>query len=146
MRRGQKGMLVVALVALVTAATCVSAAVPAVQAVRSCGSWNVGGTWTTRQSNTGPLVTFVFRQTGTLVTGTARVGTVSENFHGTLSGTIKGAKLIFVVSWNQRTSGGQQLKGHYAGSVSAGRITGSTYALNAPESAVWSATGIARCR
>jgi hypothetical protein len=112
----------------------------------SCGAWSVGGTWTTRQSNTVPAVTFDFRQTGSVVRGSAMVGPVSNNFHGTLVGTIEGDKLVFVVTWNRRTSNGQLLKGHYAGSVSSGRITGSTYALNAPEQAIWSAVGAARCR
>ena len=116
------------------------------QGAVSCGTWSVGGTWTTRQSNTAPAVTFTFRQDGSVVRGSALVGPASEDFHGTLVGTIKDDRLVFVVTWNQRTSTGQPLKGHYAGRVSKGHITGSTYALNAPEQAVWSAVGAARCR
>ena len=111
----------------------------------TCATWNVDGTWTTRQSNTGPPVTFSFHQAGSGVKGSARVGPVSENFHGTLAGRMKGDKLVFVVTWNELGSDGQPLKGHYAGNVSAGHITGSTYALNAPEQAVWSAVGAAHC-
>ncbi len=64
----------------------------------SCGAWSVGGIWTTRQSNTGPAVTFNFRQDGSAVRGSAMVGPASEDFHGTLSGTIEGDKLMFIVT------------------------------------------------
>lgn len=132
-------------IAVVAAAIGLLGTTQAGRAAVACAAWGVNGTWTTRQSNTGPAVTFDFRQDGSVVTGSAMVGPPSEDFHGTLVGTLKGDKLVFVVTWNQRASNGQPLKGHYAGNVSPGRITGSTYALNAPEQAVWSAVGAARC-
>ena len=112
----------------------------------SCAAWKVSGTWTVRQSNTGPAVVFRFRQSGERVTGTARVGPLSNNFYGTLVGAVAKNHLVFVVTWNRRASDGRVLKGHYAGTVAARLIQGTTYALTGVRDvASWAAVGRAAC-
>ena len=132
---------------LIAATICAIGAGPgSAPAARYCATWKVTGTWTVRQSNTGPAVVFVFHQNSAQVVGTGRVGPVSNNFHGTLTGTISKDRLVFVVTWNRRASDGRMLKGHYAGSVAAKQIVGTSYALTGVRDvATWIASGHATC-
>ena len=109
---------------------------PSRASAATCAKWNVSGVWNGQQSNVGGL-RFTFRQSGTgAVTGNASYSGAS----GSLSGSLKGSTLDFIVSWSDGK------RGHYSGTVNARSISGRGFDVATPTStASWSLTGTAVC-
>lgn len=103
----------------------------------TCAKWDITGVWRASQAGYPSTSTYTFKQSANgQVTGSGNF----PPFTGTLTGTMKGNKLEFIVRWNNGVSG------HVFGTVTAGTISGDGYDDQVPRNtATWSATGKARC-
>jgi len=117
-----------------------------------CTQYSISGAWQTNESNNYHIM-MSFTQNGTTITGTARF-TADEGARagyggpasGTISGTLVGNQLDFVVTFTPKRDGSIS-RGHYTGTVSDGSISGTAKddaVANGP-TITWTATGPTRC-
>jgi hypothetical protein len=126
---GAVSLLMVGISQLVPAGTA-SAVTPSRVSANTvtCQQWNITGNWTINQSNNYHPI-FVFKQTGTEITGTSTL-TPAEQAQGnytspvsTLEGTLYGDKLDIIVT-NPPKYTGVVVKGEFKGIVMAGSSAG----------------------
>jgi hypothetical protein len=115
----------------------------AADGIASCKQWNVTGTWSTNQGN-GFHVTFVFKQSGTTLTGKGilpQSEAASLGYStGIVKGTVKGSRLSLTVAWVKGPVG------QYVATVTSRGLAGSGRAIKPLGTWVnWSGSGPTRC-
>ncbi len=118
------------------------------RASTACRQWNVTGTWESGQSNVN-RVTYRFVQKHTRLSGVGKLSAADAagaGFQsGTLSGTVKGTHIRFVVVWQRSSHDGLVHRGLYTGVVSSHHIIGQTRDLTVSDEASFAAHGPTRC-
>jgi hypothetical protein len=113
-----------------------------------CRQWDVTGTWATAHGDNKYHPSFTFQQSGTAITGTASLSGAEQTLAGytspagSVTGTMRGDQLDVIVTWSGRNGA---VQGHYFGTVTQGRVTGSAAAVGASTGIGWTGTGPTRC-